>query len=340
MNKGVKVLVWSGIPNFRQTLESCSVKLKSKLKYNVTFESVQSHSSFMDSLEKFKPDVLISDPSELSSDSWKVLLKGEPIKWIQSTWAGVDSVMRTINTVEDIDKSNIQVVLTKKGGFGPHIAEYSIQHILNNERQLKNLYANQKDKQWIDSDYEYRTLNTRTVGVMGCGDIGSHVAKTFKHAFSTKVHVLRRSTTNKEEYIDELFQTKNLKDFLSSGLDYLINTLPSTAETKGILNSDVLSNCKNNKLLFINVGRGDSITESQIIKALDEKWISGAILDVFEKEPLPSDSRLWAREDVVITPHVSAKSFPYETAQIFFENLERYMNGKPLTNVVNWEAGY
>ncbi|KFM65721.1 Glyoxylate/hydroxypyruvate reductase A, partial [Stegodyphus mimosarum] len=147
------------------------------------------------------------------------------------------------------------------------------------------------------------------------------------------VRTVRSSSTDS---YDEA--TTNLNKVLEE-VDYLCNVLPSTDETRGLLDDDVLKNCKK-KPVFINIGRGDIISESNIIKALKEEWISKAILDVFETEPLPPSSPLWQTPEVYITPHVGAIPRIDGIAKFIAQNYVRYVNGEPLMNHIEWNKGY
>lgn len=343
-SRNIRVLVWSKIPDFKQTLQVQATK--QNIAYSLQFDYIDSHDALVNCCETTHAQILIADPPEITKESWDYLFQKQPIKWIQSTWAGVEGAFHTINTLSHLDREKIKsVLLTKKGGFGPHIVEYALQHMLNYERKYDTLQKAQKEKEWADSvatPYRYRTLRECVVGIMGYGDIGQHVAKVLKQCFSMRIHVLRRAPCQKDENVDQFFssQSNGLEHFLSSGLDFLLNTMPSTNETKGALDKGKLQQCAKTKPCFLNMGRGDLISEKEIIKALDNGWISQAVLDVFDKEPLSSESNLWSRSDVVITPHCSAKSFKEETASIFFENLELYMKGKRLKYLVNWNDGY
>ncbi|XP_046576990.1 glyoxylate/hydroxypyruvate reductase B-like [Haliotis rubra] len=137
-------------------------------------------------------------------------------------------------------------------------------------------------------------------------------------------------------------QPCDLLELLSS-CDFLVNILPSTPETRGLLSGDVLSHCRK-KPLFINVGRGDIIDDESLLSALRRGWLSGAVLDIFTEEPLSRDSPLWGERDVVITPHVSNQSDCMDSykklASMFLANYNRYLNGQALENVVNIDRGY
>ncbi|XP_046547015.1 glyoxylate/hydroxypyruvate reductase B-like [Haliotis rubra] len=137
-------------------------------------------------------------------------------------------------------------------------------------------------------------------------------------------------------------QPCDLLELLSS-CDFLVNILPSTPETRGLLSGDVLSHCRK-KPLFINVGRGYIIDDESLLSALRGGWLSGAVLDVFAEEPLSRDSPLWGERDVVITPHASNQSDCMDSykklASMFLANFNRYVNGQALENVVDIDRGY
>ena len=114
----------------------------------------------------------------------------------------------------------------------------------------------------------------------------------------------RTVPATKISFVDEGFSIEELPKFLQQ-CDYICNVLPSTPSTKGLLSGDILKNCKERKTVFINIGRGDVISCDSILNASNNQWTGGAILDVFEEEPLPSDSALWTHPQVTITPHIA-----------------------------------
>lgn len=154
-----------------------------------------------------------------------------------------------------------------------------------------------------------------------------------------KVVVFKRETLkNIPEEVDELYSSDNFLKFFEN-VDYIVNTLPSTKQTKGLLSGKVLKSCKNSPVL-INVGRGNVIDEKSILNSLENKWISKAILDVFEIEPLPKESLLWKHPDVIVTPHIAARTFAKDISKLFIENMERYMNEQELKYQVDFKRGY
>ena len=224
------------------------------------------------------------------------------------------------------------------GCFGPPIAEWALANIIGHERSFAASARDQKRKAWAGSAsvLSYRYLSSLSVAILGCGDIGLCVAKAAK-AFGMTTRGYGRTDRGTVDGID--CYTTKLEEALC-GADYIVSVLPSTPETRGLLNGDALRVCCGKPVVFLNAGRGDLISEDSIVKALDQRYIAAAYLDVFEKEPLPSESRLWEREDVVISPHVSALTQPSDVPAVFNENYERFIMGKELKYVVDWSKGY
>jgi phosphoglycerate dehydrogenase-like enzyme len=181
-------------------------------------------------------------------------------------------------------------------------------------------------------------LSDLSIGILGYGDIGKEIARTAKF-FHMKVYATKRTKSNVEDNVlDEIFDVENLNEMMGK-VDYLINITPSTEKTKYMLSKSKLKYCKSG-CVFINIGRGNIIDEESILNALDSNWIDKAILDVFEIEPLPKESKLWKHEKVVITPHVSGVTFPKDISDLFIENLILYENNQQLKFEVNWDEGY
>lgn len=137
-----------------------------------------------------------------------------------------------------------------------------------------------------------------------------------------RVIFLRRRNVVEQNCPYIIYPREQIKEFLSK-VDFLVSILPSTTETRNMLSGDVLSHCKKD-CFFINVGRGDVIDEESLVNSLKSGWISGAVLDVFNEEPLSQSSKLWKMENVTITPHIAALSFAEDVANVFIENLIRY----------------
>ena len=161
----------------------------------------------------------------------------------------------------------------------------------------------------------------------------SHAMRMFPKLFCTPSTLQRK----REQYPHISF-TACLRDAIANS-HYIVNTLPSTPLTKYMLSSDVLAYCLHSPV-FINIGRGDIISEEQLLSSLSSDHLSRAVLDVFEVEPLPSTSHLWTHPKVTVTPHVSALSTPDIVADVFVNNLARYVDGLELNFVVDRSKGY
>lgn len=159
--------------------------------------------------------------------------------------------------------------------------------------------------------YSYRVMPKLTIGILGLGDIGEYIAKMCKALGMTVWGVGRREKSDRQDTVDHYTTISRLPEVLQS-CDYVCNLLPSTPATKYLLSGRVLESGKDKRPVFINVGRGNVIDEKSLIYALDQGWISGAILDVCEVEPLPKESPFWKMPQVIITPHIAAISFPEE----------------------------
>ena len=183
-------------------------------------------------------------------------------------------------------------------------------------------------------------LNGKTVGIVGFGNIGKKVAEKAK-VFGMKVIATRSENfKQREELVDVWVDKENLASLLSES-DFVVLTLPLIAETEGLIGESQLKGMKNTGYL-LNVSRGKIVDEEVLVRALEEKWISGAGLDVFVEEPLPLKSKLWQMDNVVITPHVAGitKHFAEDVTDVFCENLRRYLNNERLNFVVDKRKGY
>jgi phosphoglycerate dehydrogenase-like enzyme len=179
-------------------------------------------------------------------------------------------------------------------------------------------------------------LRGKTIGLLGVGSIGAEVARTAKF-FGMTVRGYTRSSEDCE-FVDEYFHSGDLLKF-ANGLDYLVAILPNTKETRKLVDAELLSALPPH-FVFINVGRGSAVDESALANALEKDKLAGAVLDVFEQEPLPQEHPFWTTKNLQITYHTSAPSFPEDIAKVFIENYRLYIEGKPLKYQVDFERGY
>jgi phosphoglycerate dehydrogenase-like enzyme len=171
---------------------------------------------------------------------------------------------------------------------------------------------------------------------MGTGSIGRYIAK-MAAPFGMDITGFSRVGTSVEGF-ERVFAANKLGDFLAEP-DYVVCVLPATPGTRHVLNADAFRAMKNGCYL-VNVGRGAVIDEKALAEALLAGELAGAVLDVFQSEPLPIDSPLWNAPGLIVTAHVAAKSWPEDIAGIFRENYRRYVAGEPLQYSINFERGY
>jgi phosphoglycerate dehydrogenase-like enzyme len=268
-------------------------------------------------------DILLGEPLRIAP----VLNAAASLKWVQSTFAGIE-MLTGPSMRKDYLLTNI------RGIFGPLMSDYVFAYILALERHLFQTRENQERRLW--EKMPYRPLTGILMGICGLGSIGRHIARTAKH-FQMEVWGFKRS---EEEVlgVDRVFTKKGFDEFLARP-EYVVVTLPETPETRHLFDDRAFQHM-NPSAVLINVGRGTLVSEGALIRALNENQIRGAVIDVFETEPLPQGSPLWEAPNLLITPHNAAVSFPDRVVEIFAENYRRFVARMPLQYVVDFDRGY
>lgn len=254
------------------------------------------------------------------------------LRWIQAQSAGVDYM--------DIDflKRN-HILLTN--GSGIHaipISESVFGMLFSFTRGIQKSIKDQSNKNW-DRNHQIMELHGRTIMIVGTGQIGTQVGKIAK-AFGMKTIGVNRSGM-KAENMDIVITQQNIGSHLPEA-DIVVDILPLTDLTRYFFNKDIFSQMKDGSI-FINVGRGPTVNTADLIDALIMGRLSFAGLDVFEEEPLPAESTLWAMENVLITPHISglARHFKKRLFEIFSTNLKAYVKGEDLPrNKIDFDRYY
>jgi phosphoglycerate dehydrogenase-like enzyme len=262
------------------------------------------------------------------------------LKWIQLQYSGADRYL-----IPEVRER--KVILTNARGIGSEaLAEHAFALMLSFVRCLPQAYANQVKKVWY-RDLPLDQLAGKTLGIAGFGAAGRELACKAKAAHMTVLASRRGGQTGKRPYQVEDCEAADRMFFGLEGIremlplcDFVTVVLPLTEETRGIFGEDWLRLMKP-KAFLINVSRGGVVQERALIRALQEGWIRGMASDVFEKEPLPGDSPLWAMPNVIITNHFGAINPAYfnEVVDLFVRNVERFRNGKQLVNELN-QQGY
>jgi len=249
------------------------------------------------------------------------------LKWVQSMYAGVEPLV-------DPAQRHDYVLTNARGVFGAPMSEYVFGYLLFLEKKMLERMKAQEAKQWQRP--QSGMLHGKTIGLLGVGSIGSHLAGTAKHFGMT----VRGFTKGSEEspQVDQYYHGNDLLKF-ATDLDYLVGVLPRTKDTHHIVNKSVLEVLPDHAI-FVNVGRGNSVDEAALVHALKENKLAAAVLDVFDKEPLPENHPFWTTPNLYMTFHTSAISYPEDLTRLFVENYHRYLAGKPLKHIVDFERGY
>jgi D-2-hydroxyacid dehydrogenase (NADP+) len=254
------------------------------------------------------------------------------LKWIQSMTAGIDRLP------DEIMKSPIRITNTS-GIHGTSIGEVVLEMMLMFIKDAPACFQMKQNREW--KRYKQRLLKDQTAGIIGLGMIGREIARLCK-AFDMKVIGMRRSGGPESVIpeVDRVYLREQLPELLSAS-DFVILALPLTEETRNMIGEKELHWMKPGAYL-INVARGAIVDEVALVRALDERWIAGAGLDVFVKEPLPPESRFYGLPNVIFSPHISGDMPDYEwrATDIFCENLRRYLAGEPFLHEVDKEKGY
>jgi len=264
----------------------------------------------------------------LLEDAWD---RSGDLRWIQSASAGVDGLLFP-GLVES------HVVLTNAGGvFDDAIAEWVVGVFALFAKGLVGVVDRQRRGEWLHRETE--RLAGRNVLVVGVGPIGRAVARA-GGSLGLRVRGVGRTARPGDEAFEAILGLDELADALPWA-DFVVDALPATAETRHAFDADAFA-AMNAWARFVNVGRGSTVDEEALVDALRDGRIAGAALDVFEEEPLPASSPLWSMPNVVVSPHMSGDFAGWRetVVELFIENLERYLTGRPLRGVVDKRRGY
>lgn len=290
--------------------------------------------SFQPTIKDAEPElesaeILITYGEDLNDE---LINKAHKLKWIMVVSAGVEKM-----PFEAIKQKNI-LVTNARGIHKTPMAEYTIAMILQIARKAKQLIEHEKQEIW-DRTVKMMEITGKTITIIGTGAIGSDIARLAK-AFHMKTVGINRSGRNCE-YFDEVFSVNEINQAIEQG-DFVVSVLPSTPETYHLLKEDHFIKMKK-ECVFINIGRGNVVDENALIKVLNSGEISHAVLDVFEKEPLPKGHPFWKMENVTVTPHLSGLSSLYlpRGFEIFEYNLEQYLSGEnKFKNIIDLDRRY
>lgn len=267
----------------------------------------------------------------------ELLAAAEDVTWLQIYSAGAERCVASGQAfLDDIVLTNMQKMSS------PVIAEHAIAMLLALTRKLPAFTDSMRDGAW-ERDRRHTdgmtTVQGKTMLVLGLGGIGTEIARRGA-ALGMRVVATRNSSRSGPDFVeyvglsDEMFE-------LARDADVIINALPLTEATRGLLGSEFFGTGFSRKPYFINVGRGATVDTRALLEALESGRLAGAGLDVTDPEPLPRDHALWRQHNVLITPHVSARGGDWHRHRLLIEeNIRRYLAGDKLLNVVIPDRGY
>lgn len=269
----------------------------------------------------------------------EVLRAGPELEWVHSAAAGVGSSLTDEMRRRD-------VLFTNSAGIhGPPMAETVVGMILHFLRGLDFATEAKHEGEWRPERFwregtPVMELSSAVVGILGYGGIGREVARRVA-ALGARVVALRRHPPEGSDPHAVVLHGPGALERILARSDALVVCLPETDETRGILDADALARMKEGAIL-VNVARGRLLDDDALVDALRSGKLRGAALDAFDREPLPQDHPFWTAPNLLLTPHVSAvtRSFWRRETDLIVENLERFLEGTPLLNVVDKSAGY
>ncbi|MGB3827715.1 MAG: D-2-hydroxyacid dehydrogenase [Ornithinimicrobium sp.] len=255
----------------------------------------------------------------------------DAVEWIHVAAAGVDTLLFPELSASDV------VVTNARGIFDRPIAEYVLGVVLAHAKGTHRSADLQRAHVW--QHRETRPLRGSRALIVGTGAIGRECARVLS-SMGMQVRGAGRTARQGDPDFGEIVASEELATHVGD-VDYLVVVAPLTARTRGLVDARVLAALPRGAHL-VNVGRGESVVTADLIDALSAGQLDGASLDVVDPEPLPTDSPLWDLPGVRITPHMSgdAQGWLEALAQQFVDNAERWLDGRPLLNVVDTTVGY
>jgi len=256
------------------------------------------------------------------------------VRWIHSRSAGLDTVL-----FPELIESPVPLT-NGRGVFSQSLGEFALGAILYFAKDFRRMIANQQAGRW--EAFDIVEVSGQTVGIVGYGDIGRAVA-TRVRAMGMRILAVKRHGPplyNVDPLINQIYTPAERTEMISR-CDYIVCAAPLTPETRGMIGAAEFAAMKPNAVV-VNIGRGPVIDEAAMLRALTEKRIKGAALDVFDTEPLPAGHAFYHLDNVLLSPHCADHTHDWteQAMRFFLAQFERYQQGRPLENVVNKKQGY
>lgn len=261
------------------------------------------------------------------------LQEAKNLEWLQLNSAGADPYVKKSVLPEDV------ILTNATGAYGPSVAEHMLAVLFSLQKKLHLYRDNQNQCEWQDEG-GVMSLCGGTLLIVGLGDIGLYFARLMKN-FDYHIIGIKRRLGQVPQDIDELHTMDDLDKLLPKA-DVVLSVLPDSKATRNIFNKDRFEKMKNTSIL-LNAGRGSAVNTEDLCEALIQGQIYGAGLDVTDPEPLQTQHKLWNVENVIITPHVAGDfhhpATLYRIVDIIAGNLQRYLEGEQLMNIVDTTTG-
>jgi phosphoglycerate dehydrogenase-like enzyme len=280
-------------------------------------------------LAEFNPTVIFAYPGEpVPKSKFPVMINHPSVQWISNSGAGVEH-MGQWNPKE-------KIVTNASGVNAPFLAQYAIAAHMSANIGMPLYARQQRQKLWRME--EWQPFDDRRFCIIGLGNIGQAVAGYAK-ALNLRV-VGTRGTARPTPNVDEVYDSDNIMRALT-GAEFVSVHTALTPETRGMISDDAFAAMADGAI-FLNASRGAVVDEDALLRALDRGKVKTAVLDVFQQEPLPKDHPLWEHENVIVTPHMadSVKNWHVNNARAFCDNLDRWLAGDQLQNIVDPKKGY
>jgi len=292
----------------------------------------ESENKFNAMLER--ADVLLGIPGDSGSSLASSLVRAPNVRWVQCCWAGSGEQVRAA----ELPRATLErVAFTSAAGLhAGMLAEFVFLGLLALRKDLRKLERLRERRAW--DHFPNGELAGSTLAIVGVGQIGAAVARAAR-GFAMHVIGVTRDGAPRGG-LDEVFPIDRLPEAFARA-DAAVVTLPATAATRGLVDAGALAALRP-EAIFCNVGRGSVVDQDALVEALQRHAIAGAVLDVFEPEPLPPDNPLWTMENVVFAPHTMALSWRENErlVDLFIENLRRFDRGDALLNRIDTEEFY
>lgn len=309
------------------------------------------NSPFLTSLSRVPPNVRVvvtEDPGELKKRAPEadailyahgeanlladILPLAARCRWVHSLWTGVEGIISPALLAHPATLTN------GRGVFRWPLADWVVGVMLFFAFDFKRVLEQQEQRVW--KPFVSESLEGRTLGIVGYGEVGSAVAERARPFGMKTVALRRRPELFQSDSQVESYGPDQLKELMAVS-DYVVVVTPLTAETRNLIGAAEIAAMKPSAVL-INIGRGPVIDEAALLRALQSGALRGAALDVFNTEPLPPEHPFWGMRNVFLSPHSAdrVEGFLVPAFECFLENLGRFANGSPLMNIVDKRAGY